>query len=315
MNNYTLPGIHHVTAIASDPRRNVGFYTGVLGLRQVKCTVNYDDPGTYHFYYGDHAGHPGTILTFFTWPKAPRGRPGPGQVALVSFAIPLDSLAYWLRRLKQYHVEAARSGLPDGRETLTFKDPDGLPVELVPDPSANQLPAWSASPVGSKYAIRRICGVTLVVQKPERSVDLLSRSLGFLMTESSGQLRFTIGADSAETHLVLQIRPDEPRGLVSVGSVHHIAWRTPDDQQQLAWQQELTDQGYHVTPVMDRLYFHSIYFREPGGALFEIATDPPGFTIDEPLEHLGQQLKLPPWLEPRRAGIQNMLAALDEPGC
>jgi glyoxalase family protein len=314
MNNYTLPGIHHITAIASDPHRNINFYTNVLGMRLVKCTVNFDDPGSYHFYYGDEAGHPGTILTFFTWPKAPRGRSGPGQAVQVSFAIPLGSINYWIRRLRQFEVNVIKSAPQAGRETLTFEDPDGLQVELVPDPSANHLPAWAASPVSNKYAIRRICGVTMMVQKPERTVDLLSRSMGFLMEESGDQLRFTAGTDSSEAHLELKIRLNEPRGLVSVGCIHHIAWRTPDDQQQLAWQQELAALGYNVTPVMDRLYFRSIYFREPGGALFEIATDQPGFTIDEPLESLGQQLKLPSWLEPERIAIEHTLNSLDESG-
>ncbi len=306
-NNFTLTGIHHITAIASDPQKNIDFYTGVLGLRLVKRTVNYDDPGSYHFYYGDETGQPGTILTFFTWPKAPRGRLGTGQVVQVSFAIPLGSIDYWTRRFKQYKVTFHKSNTQADAETLAFADPDGLQLELVPDPSANQLPAWEGSPVAARYAIRRICGVTVRVQKPERTVDLLSRSMGFLLVEHGDQLRFTVGTGNAEANLNLQIRPDEPRGQVSVGCVHHIAWRTADDQDQLAWQRELITQGYQVTQVIDRLYFHSIYFREPGGVLFEIATDPPGFTFDEPLEELGQHLKLPPWLESNRANIENAL--------
>jgi glyoxalase family protein len=308
-NNFTLSGIHHITAIASDPEKNIDFYAGALGMRLVKRTVNFDDPASYHFYFGDETGQPGTILTFFTWPKAPRGRLGTGQIVQISLAVPLGSTDYWTRRFKQLEVAFQKSYSLAGTETLCFEDPDGLQLELVPDPSANQLPGWEDSPVSTRYAIRRICGVTMRVQKPERTVDLLSRSMGFLLVEHGDQLRFTIGSGNAEANLNLEIRPDEARGQVSVGCAHHIAWRTDDDQNQLAWQQELIAQGYHVTQVMDRLYFHSIYFREPGGILFEIATDPPGFTFDEPVEKLGQQLKLPPWLESNRANIERVLAA------
>lgn len=304
-------GIHHVTAIASDPQRNVDFYTGILGLRLVKLTVNFDDPGTYHLYYGDEAGHPGTILTFFPWPGARRGRRDNGQVAITSFSIPEGAVGYWQEHLKQHGISV---GEPSGRfdeEALAFLDPDGMQLELVAHPEAQTHTPWGAGPVPTEYAIRGFHSVTLWERSYEPTAALLTETLGFRLVREAGQ-RFRFRAASDDPGVLVDVihRPNGESARGGAGTVHHVAWRTPDDEHQLAWRQQIASLGIYVTPVMDRQYFHSIYFREPGGVLFEIATDPPGFTLDESLERLGQRLKLPPWLEPQRAEIEQTLPEL-----
>jgi glyoxalase family protein len=306
-----ISGIHHVTAIASDPQRNLDFYTGVLGLRLVKLTVNFDDPGTYHFYFGDGVGNPGTILTFFPWPGAQRGGWGNGQAAVTSFSIPEGAIAYWKKRLEGHGVSF---GQPRGRfdeEALVLLDPDGLQLELVAHAGAQAHMPWDGGPIPAAYAIRGFHSVTLWEQDYERTAALLTDTLGFRLAQELGQ-RFRFAAASGGPGALVDVihRPQENPGWGGAGTVHHVAWRTPDDAEQLAWQQEISERGLRVTPVMDRQYFHSIYFREPGGVLFEIATDPPGFTLDETPEQLGRQLKLPPWLEPRRAEIEHALPQL-----
>jgi glyoxalase family protein len=306
-----IPGIHHVTAIASDPQRNVDFYTETLGLRMVKLTVNFDDPGTYHLYYGDESGQPGTILTFFPWPGAGRGRRGTGQVAVTSFLVPEGALDYWQDRLTRH---AARPGPRQRRfdeEALAFLDPDGLQLELVVRPDVGKEPAWDGSPVPLDYAIRGFHGVTLWENDPEPTAALLAQTMGFTPAAEAGpRFRFRGAAEGPGTVVDVVHLPDGERGRSGAGTVHHVAWRTPDEAQQLAWREALSDTGLHVTPVMDRQYFRSIYFREPGGVLFEIATDPPGFLRDESLEGLGTHLMLPPWLEARRAEIEALLPEL-----
>jgi glyoxalase family protein len=306
-----IPGIHHVTAIASDPQRNLDFYTGILGLRLVKLTVNFDDPGTYHFYFGDEIGHPGTILTFFPWPGARRGRWGNGQAAVTSFSIPEGAIGYWQERLKRHGISIGERRKRFDEEALVFVDPDGLQLELVAHSEAQAEGAWEAGTVPAAYAIRGFHSVTLWQSAYKRTAALLTETLGFQLVGEQGQrLRFAAASDGPGTLVDVMHRPDGNPGWGGAGTVHHVAWRTRDDEEQLIWQQKIADLGLRVSPVMDRQYFHSIYFREPGGVLFEIATDPPGFTLDEAPGQLGQHLKLPPWLEPRRGEIEQTLPPL-----
>ena len=314
-----LPGIHHVTAIASDPQRNVDFYTGVLGLRLVKLTVNFDDPGAYHLYYGDAVGHPGTLLTFFAWPGAPQGRQGTGQVASTAFSIPPGALDYWVERLNGRGIAVegptSRFGAQGGEQVLALTDPDGLLLELVAHPAAHERPGWQKGPVPAEHAIRGLHGVTLWEAGYEHTATFLTETLGFrLLAEEGSVFRYGVGAGGPGALVDVRCAPDLGRGVVAVGTVHHVAWRTPSDADQRAWRQTIAGSGRDVTPVLDRQYFHSIYFHEPGGVLFEIATDPPGFTIDEPADELGTHLKLPPWLEPRRARLERLLPPLRLPG-
>jgi glyoxalase family protein len=304
-----LLGIHHITAVAGDPQRNVDFYAGFLGLRLIKLTVNFDDPTTYHLYYGDELGHPGTILTFFPWPAAPKGRIGTGQLTTISFSIPETALSFWMDRLKSQGFPFQGPSTRFGETLLSFSDPDGLQLELVAGNAA--MPSvWKEGLVPPEYAVSGFHGVTLTEASQERTASLLAETMGFRRIGRAGaRTRFGIGGDVVD----LVSEPEAARGLVSVGTVHHIAWRTPDDEQQKSWRQKLLEIGLSVTPVIDRKYFHSIYFREPGGVLFEVATDPPGFTVDESATQLGTKLKLPPWLEPKRPEIEQALPPLRLP--
>jgi glyoxalase family protein len=313
-----LPGIHHVTAIASDPQRNVDFYAGTLGLRMIKRTVNFDDPGTYHLYYGDAVGTPGTIMTFFAWPGARRGRVGTGQVGVTSFSIPERSFDYWQDRLVRDGVDVAALAARFAERVDDFRYPDGLPLELIATVVNDPRQGWRDGPVPHGHAIRGFHGVTLLERgggacEPTKS---LLTALGFrLVRQEDDRFRFAAGADGAASGALVDIlcRPGLPLGQIAAGTVHHVAWRTQDDAQQEAWRQRILASGIDVTPVRDRQYFRSIYFREPGGVLFEIATDAPGFTIDESPERVGTGLMLPPWLESRRAQLERTLPPLRLP--
>src|SRR5262249_7814942 len=305
MNN-KIRGLHHVTAIASDPQRNLDFYVGLLGLRFVKRTVNFDDPATYHFYFGDRQGMPGTILTFFPWPGVRRGIRGTGQIEATAFAISSDSVGYWLERLKQQHVAAERTSARFGEEVIRFVDPDGLLLELI---ASNLLPSLEQSPespIPPEHALRGFHSVSAALEGYEKTARLLTDTFGYgLIEESGNRFRFASYDKAAPGRIVdLLCLPDSGVGRVAAGSVHHIAFRARDEEEQLQWREQLVDLGYNVTPVIDRIYFHSIYFREPGGVLFEIATEPPGFTFDETTEELGTGLRLPPWLESARLQIE-----------
>ncbi|HVX66774.1 MAG TPA: ring-cleaving dioxygenase [Bryobacteraceae bacterium] len=303
-----IEGLHHVTAIAGDPQRNLDFYAGVLGLRLVKLTVNFDDPATYHLYYGDAEGRPGSILTFFPWPGAPRGRAGTGQVTTVMFSIPQAAAGYWNERLAAKGIPC-RTEERFGAEALAFADPDGLPLELVANDDARA--PWAGGPVPVAQAIRGIYGVTLAEEGYERTAGLLIGTLNFDKTEERGsRFRFETGDGGAGAVADVECLPDRAPGRLGVGTVHHVAWRAPDDASQLRWHDKVARAGANVTPVIDRKYFHSIYFREPGGVLFEVATDPPGFAVDEPAAELGTHLMLPPWLEPGRAELEQALPPL-----
>jgi glyoxalase family protein len=303
-------GMHHVTAIATDPQRNVDFYREVLGLRLVKQTVNYDAPDTYHLYYGDEAGHPGTILTFFPWPHAPRGRRGTGQATTTAFSVPEGSLGYWQQRLRARGVEIIEQATRESDDVLALADPDGLRLELVAHPGDRRA-GWPDGPVPVEHAVRGLFGVVLTEGAMEGTDAMLRERLGFQVVEEvGGRTRYGVG-DAAPGRVVDVVA--DPRGqqsLTAAGTVHHIAWRAPDRDIQRAWREALVEAGVTVTPIIDRQYFESIYFREPGGVLLEIATDPPGFTRDEPLLELGRRLRLPPWLEPRREAIEALLPPL-----
>ena len=313
--NSKIPGLHHVTAIASDPQRNLDFYVGLLGLRFVKRTVNFDDPGTYHFYFGDRRGTPGTILTFFPWPGVRRGIRGIGQIEATAFSISPDSVGYWLERLKQQHVAAERTASRFGEEVIRFVDPDGLLLELITSSSLASVEPWLDSSVPPEHGLRGFHSVSAALEGYEKTARLLTDTFGYRLVEESGnRFRFASRDDGAPGRIVdLLCLPDSGVGRVAAGSVHHIAFRARDEQEQLQWREQLVDLGYNVTPVIDRIYFHSIYFREPGGVLFEIATEPPGFKLDETIEELGTGLRLPPWLEPTRSQIEKILPAIYVP--
>ena len=296
-------GIHHVTAISGGPQRNVDFYAGTLGLRLVKKTVNFDDPETYHLYYGDGAGSPGTIMTFFPWAHAPGGRIGAGQLVVTSFSIPTSSLGYWTERLVENGVRFERPRDRFGDTVLSFVDPDRLRVELVA--TEDGRPGWSGGPVQAEHSVRGFHHVTLAVEAPDRTAGLMTDSLGFRsLDEAEGRIRLASGEGGPGYLVDVVNAAGFPHGSMGVGTVHHVAFRVPDEETQLALREEVAALGYSVTPVLDRNYFRSIYFREPGGVLFEIATDGPGFATDEDAAHLGEKLSLPPFLEERREEIE-----------
>jgi len=302
-------GIHHITAIASNPQRTLDFYTQVIGLRLVKLTVNFDDPGTYHFYFGDEIGSPGTILTFFPWPHVPQGEIGTGQVTTIAFEVPAPSLEFWSKRLRDRAVDIA--GVEDrfGEEVVRFRDPDGLRLELVGLSRAADRPVVASGEIPRDHALRGFHSATL----SERDVAAAARLIEFMgftrIGEAEHRIRYrATGRDASIVDIVRE--PKTARGGLGAGIVHHIAFRTPTDEQQERWRRELRPRVREITPVIDRVYFHSIYFREPGGVLFEIATDPPGFAIDEAVGHLGERLMLPPWLEGARIDLERRLPRL-----
>jgi glyoxalase family protein len=308
-------GIHHVTAIAIDPRSTVAFYTGTLGLRLVKKSVNQDDPGIYHLFFADGEGHPGTDLTFFPIRYASPGREGSGQVVRVAFRVPEGSLKVWRSRLRERNVEVegVRSRL--GEELLAFRDPDGLGLELVavedPDPELQ----WLGSGVSREEAIAGFHSVTLLESDPGPAVEVLTDLLGLTEEGMEGARKRFQGAPSAPGSAVDLVRDRDARsGRVGAGSVHHVAFRARDEEEQAELRSRVDAAGLQPTPVIDRHWFRSVYFREPEGVLFEIATDGPGFTVDEEASELGTRLVLPPWLEDRREEIEERLPPLDPTG-
>lgn len=309
-----VSGIHHITAVAGNPQQNVDFYVKVLGQRLVKTTVNFDDPGTYHFYYGDEVGNPGTILTFFPWRGIPKGEIGNGEVAVTAYSVPEDSLGYWQNRLKEFNVETGNIETRFGEQVLPLADPDGMRIELVAQANPPDYKHWDAGPIPADYALRGFQGATMWVDSAEYSALLLTEIFGYEKVNEAGQ-RHQFKAVSNERAITvdLLLRPGQPRGRLGAGSVHHIAFRVEDDETQLAWRQELIQSRLNVTEVKDRQYFHSIYFREPSGVLYEMATDPPGFTWDEDVAELGTGLKLPPWLESDRERIARSLPVIERP--
>lgn len=314
---YRTTGLHHLTAIASDPQRNLDFYAGTLGLRFVKQTVNFDDPGTYHLYYGDASGSPGSILTFFPWPTARRGRVGAGQVAETQLAIPGGALAFWIQRLTEQQV-AFQGPVKrfTGESVLTFTDFDGMPLALVATDSASAMPGWDGGVgVPEAMSIRGMHAVTLWVHRRAETAAVLTDALGFREVGRHDDLiRFAV-EDAVPGALVdVKELPTGPGGSGGAGIVHHVAFRAADDDTEFGIRSQVTSAGLPITEQIDRTYFRSMYFREPGHVLFELATDAPGFAIDESAEHLGESLQLPPQHEHLRAMLRERLPTLHRPG-
>lgn len=309
-----MPAIHHVTAIAGDPQRNIDFYSGSLGMRLVKVTVNFGDPGSYHFYFGDELGKPGSLLTFFAWPRGGPGRQGTGQVGTVALGIPPSALGFWIERLLARGISYEGPSARFDERVLSFKDPDGLLLELVASPRVASVTPWGDGPVPAEHAIRGVHGVTIFEDGDKGSAEFLTRHLGFQRAgEDGNRLRMQAGVGGLGTVVDLRRVPGFWRGAEGVGTVHHVAYRAANDDEQLEKRNGLEDAGVHVTPVRDRLYFRSIYFHEPGGVLYEIATEGPGFTVDERPAELGSQLRLPPGLESMRETIERSLPPLRSP--
>jgi glyoxalase family protein len=306
-----LTGLHHITAISSDVKRNMQFYTQVLGLRFVKKSVNQDDTGTYHLYYGNYTGAPGTAMTFFPWAGLPRGRPGKGQAYATAFSVPAGSLPYWQERLTRLKITTYPVEERFGDQVLPLQDHDGLRLELVASSESDSRPATPSDDVPADKAIRGFHSSTLALSEAGPTAAVLVGPMGYrLLTESGHRARYTVADGGPGSYVDLLTDPALPRGLNGAGTVHHIAFRTPDDAAQVTARQVLLTDNLQVSPVIDRAYFKSIYYREPGGVLFEIATDQPGFAIDEPVETLGTKLSLPPHLEPYRTEIEASLPAL-----
>jgi glyoxalase family protein len=310
----TLDGIHHITALASDPQRNIDFYVGFLGLRLVKKTVNFDAPDVYHFYYGDETGRPGTMLTFFPFPNATKGKRGVDEIVSVAFSIPPGSMDYWVDRLASHGLHFDGPVERFGETVISFEDPDGMMLELVVDERAGLIPPWDGSAVDSVHAPRTLHGATLAESNLDVTAEFLTQGLGFTAAKSDGErFRYHVGNGRAMATIDVLHLPKAAPARQSAGSVHHIAWRVADDATQLAWREILTEARVHATHVRERMYFRSVYFHEPGGVLFELATDGPGMLIDEPLADLGSQLKLPPWLEAERDRLERLLVPVSLP--
>lgn len=304
-------GLHHVTALAGDTQRNVDFYTQILGLRLVKKTVNFDAPDVYHLYYGDETGSPGSIMTFFPYGNIPRGRKGAGQLTYTAFSVPVAGMQFWLDRLQQFQIAHTMPLRRFEESYIRFDDFDGTGIELVFNDN-DARPGYSNGQIPAEFAVRGFHTVTLEQIRPERTIELLTNPMQhWLVAEEADLLRFEAGKGGSGNYIDIHVNPSALRALQGAGSVHHVAFSTDTDETQLQIQQLLAEGGYQVTPVQDRNYFHSIYFREPGGVLFEIATNPPGFAIDEPVESLGTSLKLPPQYEARRAKLEEILPVIN----
>ncbi|HEY9340662.1 MAG TPA: ring-cleaving dioxygenase [Hanamia sp.] len=302
-----ITGIHHVTAIASDAQKNIDFYTGFLGLRLVKKTVNFDAPEVYHFYYGDEEGNPGSILTFFPYSGLINGRHGKGMLNTTTFSVPVSSINYWLQRFKKFNVEYKEPiERFDGETVVYFEDPDGLGLELVFN-DKDKRPGYSNGNIPLENSVKGFYNVEIWEEGYERTAGLLTEQLDHkLIAEKGNRFRFA-ATDSPGNYIDILCSPDRLKGLAGSGTVHHIAFATPARETQLEVRMKIVKRMLNPTPVLDRNYFTSIYFREPGGVLFEVATSGPGFAIDEPKEHLGEALKLPTQFESRRKELENIL--------
>ncbi|MFC4598315.1 ring-cleaving dioxygenase [Cohnella hongkongensis] len=301
-------GIHHVTAFVRQAQATVDFYSGVLGLRLVKKTVNFDAPEVYHLYFGNEEGRPGTVITFFPWPTSRKGRIGGGQVGTTSYAVPPGALDFWQARLEKLGVAAAEASR-FGERVLQLEDPDGLRIELV-EREAGPSSRWSFGGVSADKAIKGFGGAVLLSMAPERTAEALERVMGLRrIAQEDGYARFQAAGELGNL-IDVNVAPVAP-GAGGAGTVHHIAWRAADDEDHARWRRWVGENGYQPTPFIDRQYFNAIYFREEGGILFEIATDPPGFARDEPAETMGEKLMLPDWFEPHRAQIEQGLQPIE----
>jgi glyoxalase family protein len=310
-----VTGIHHITCIAGDPQENVDFYTGVLGMRLVKKSVNQDVPDTYHLFYADGEAHPGADITFFPWPKLPPVQKGVGLAVEVALAIPAGSLEYWADRLATLGVSFAAREVRFGESLVRVTDPHGLELALVETADAREFAPWAKSPVPAEHQIRGLHGVRLWERDIAHTASFLVETLGFgSVGEEDGWHRYGIDGGGSGKHVDLRAMPNASKGSWGTGGVHHVAWRVPDDAAELAVRERLAAAKRRPTEVIDRFWFKSVYFLEPGGVLFEIATDGPGFTVDEDLATLGEQLVLPPWLEPNREEIEAALPTIEMRG-
>jgi glyoxalase family protein len=310
----SVHGIHHVTCIAGDAQENLDFYVALLGMRLVKKSVNQDDPGTYHLFYADRVGNPGTDFTFFPWPQMEPGRLGIGLTVEVSFGVQPGSLHYWQDRLQRYSVEHDAIESRFGETTLSFKDVHGLQLALVETDDDRQFVPWENSPVPAEHQLRGMHSVRLWERKLAHTQAILTQRMGFsLLGEEDGWHRFGVeGGDSGKLVEIKEL-PEERRGEWGTGSVHHVAWRVKDSEEQMALREGIANAGLRPTKQIDRFWFKSVYYKEPGGVLFELATDGPGFDRDEDMEHLGEQLILPPWLEAQHNEIEAALPPLEMP--
>ncbi|GGA98676.1 ring-cleaving dioxygenase [Puia dinghuensis] len=310
MNN-TIKGIHHITAIAGDAQRNYDFYTKTLGLRMVKRTVNFDDPGTYHFYYGNETGTPGTILTFFPWEGIVGGRTGTGMATEIGYSVPTDSLAFWADRFKQHNIQQGPVAQRFGETYLPFQDPDGLNIDFIASKYGDDRQPWTTAEVTAAAATKGFHSVTLTLKTIRPTAEILTDIFGFELKEQEGdRYRFISPLSTTASIVDLVEAPKGNRGLNGGGTNHHVAFRVPNEEVQMEFREKILSRGLHITPKINRDYFYSLYFREPGGVLFELATDNPGFTVDEPLDQLGTHLKLPVQYESSRENIEKSLPTL-----
>lgn len=310
--NDRILGLHHITAIAGNAKRNYDFYTDVLGLRFIKKTVNFDDPGTYHFYFGDETGTPGTILTFFPWEGVTKGRQGTGMTTEIGYAVPPGSLGFWKDRLQKNYIGTTDTGTRFGEDYLSFEDPDGLPLTLIVPSNPDPRTPWTTVNVNHDVAARGFHSVTLSLRSITETANVLTNIFGYTVAGQEGnRYRYITNAvEGAATVDLLEV-PGQTRAMNAGGTIHHVAFRVKDEETLMRFREKVVSQGLNITPKIDRNYFFSLYFREPGGVLFEIATDNPGFSVDEPVSDFGKSLKLPAQYESRRAEIEKVLPSLD----
>jgi glyoxalase family protein len=304
-------GIHHITAIAGYAKRNHDFYTKVLGLRFIKKTVNFDDPKTYHFYFGDEVGSPGTILTFFPWEGSPRGQQGSGMPTEIAYAVPQRSLEFWINRFHEYYVRITGQGTRFGESYVAFEDPDGLPLSLIIPKGVDQRKPWETEEVKADIATRGFHSITLTLASVQNTAEILTDVFGYKFIDKENN-RYRYVTDAVENAAIVDLleAPNEARSGNAAGTIHHVAFRVKDEQSLMEFRQKVLAKGLNITEKIDRNYFFSLYFREPGGVLFELATDNPGFSIDETVNDLGKNLKLPMQYESRRTQIEAVLPSL-----
>lgn len=307
-----IMGLHHITAIAGDAQENYSFYTMVLGLRFIKKTVNFDDPWTYHFYFGDKLGNAGTILTFFPWGSdIPQGRRGAGMATEIGYSVPKGSLGFWMDHFEEHNVVYNKPSEKFNQKYLSFLDPDGLKFELYETDDDRRIP-WTTEEITSKHAIRGFHNITLTLNDIQGTAGILTSIFGYaLHAQESNRYRYITKFVPNAALVELVELPTEKRGHVANGTVHHVAFRVNNDETLLHFREKVEKAGLNITPPIDRNYFHSLYFREPGGVLFEIATDNPGFTVDESEENLGKGLKLPDRHEHLRSQLEKKLVKIN----
>ncbi len=302
-----INGLHHITVLASNPQKNYDFYTKTLGLRFVKKTVNFDAPDVYHFYFADELGSPGTILTFFPFPLARQGTRGNGEASIVSFSIPKGSLDFWVERFKSKDIPYDGPDNKIDHDYISLLDPDGMMIEFV-EADVAHFTGWQTKDIPREHSIRKFFGTTLSLSSSVATEELITKIMGFVLhSEQNSIKRYISGSGDYQAFLDIKVNPNLNRAIQSAGSVHHIAWRTESDESQQLWINRLRENGFQATDAIDRNYFHSIYFGTPAGVLFEIATDTPGFMVDEEKETLGHALKLPAQFESRREDIERVL--------